>query len=194
MNGNKQGSQCETIYLPYHESELQKSLERLGITEERQLEQVELKIYECDVDPRLEHFLEGQPLSFANLAHMNTVATNLGELYQQESKNLVRFMEIMKIDTLEDLATLSENYQDLSFHRNVNTPGEYAELLLDEVLDFHDKASDYIDFDGFGQAKLEDYDCIFTEEGLLIYHGHDVEMSMLMEIAEGQNQGMGYMT
>ncbi|MFI3255030.1 MAG: hypothetical protein R3Y63_11965 [Eubacteriales bacterium] len=191
VRGNQQGNRCETIYLPYHEAELQKSLERLGITEESQLNQVELKIYDCDVDHRLEHFLEKQPLTFGNLAHLNTVATNLGELYQQESKDLVRFMELTKIDSLEDLATLSANYQELSFHRGVESTSEYAELLLDDVVDFNDSAREYIDFDGFGQAKLENLDHHFSDDGLLIYHGNNMEMSNIMENIEYQDLGMG---
>ncbi len=188
---NKQGDRGEILYLPYHESELTKILERMGVTEEHQMLKVEMKIYECDVDHRLEHFLEKQPLTFGNLAHLNTVATNLGELYQQESKDLVRFMEITKIDSLEDLATLSANYQDLSFHRNVESPSEYAELILDDVVDFNDSAREYIDFDGFGQAKLENLDHHFSDDGLLIYYGRDLEMSNIMENIEYQDLGMG---
>ncbi|MFI3254283.1 MAG: antirestriction protein ArdA [Eubacteriales bacterium] len=190
---NKQGERGEILYLPYHESELEKILERMGITEESQLEKVELRIYDCDVDQRLENFLKEQPMTFGNLAFMNQVTEGLGDLYQQNSKELAKFMEMTKISSLQDLATLSENLQELTFHRNVESPSEYAELLLDDALDFNDSARDYIDFDGFGQAKLENLDHCFTEGGLLIYHGNDFEMEVIMEIADSQNQEMGGM-
>ncbi len=67
-------------------------------------------------------------------------------------------------------------------------------------------AREYIDFDGFGQAKLENLDHCFTEDGLLIYkvnchgvaregslgyHGNDFEMGVIMENADEQSQNMG---
>ncbi len=45
----KQGDHCETLTLPFHESELSKSLERLGVKGENLLSQVEVKLFHCDV-------------------------------------------------------------------------------------------------------------------------------------------------
>ncbi len=194
--GREVGSNCEFLGLPYHESELRKSLERLGLTEQSEFADVEVEFHDLDFFGSLRGFLIDQELTVDNLVHLNEIATLTENYTGFQGFKLGEIAELTQIKTLAELATLAKALDDVRFLENVDSPQQLGEHFLEKALqnDCFSDAHPFIDYEGYGRLKLESVNYLFTDDGLLAYKGTDPKMVEIIQNLEQMKLEMGGMT
>ncbi|MFI3255514.1 MAG: antirestriction protein ArdA [Eubacteriales bacterium] len=190
------GNCSETINLPYYPADLDKTLERFGITDKSQLDEVGIRIFTVELNPSLQKFLCNESLSVDSLPDLNFIAEHLQELSQNNGKELYDMMEKTSANTLTEVALIAKNFDDLCFYENIESERDFGEHLVQQnsELDFDWKFSEYIDFTGIGISELEDLTYTFLNDGLLTYSGNDLDICELMDKAQEQIQTTGGMS
>ena len=170
------------LYLPCEESEIQKSIQRLGCTS---LVDVGIAI---DSDTLPQNIADIVFQDITDLNQLNEFAKKFKELGINEVNCLSKLVEYTEIKTIAELKTLAECYQEFEMFDNIHSNSDYGRYMICDSghFDYDENLEDYINFEGYGAQKLMNETGAFTQKGYILYHGYSREMENILS----ENLGM----
>jgi len=169
-------SRCEYLYLPIKQSELNKALERLGA---ERLENIHWQVEEHNLPNNLEAIVIKNQTGIDSL---NEFAAIFKELGQRELTALSELAAFAKISVAEELKMLANCMYEFETFPDIHTPEQYGKYIICESghFEYDDNLEGYIDFQSYGQDKINRETGVFTPAGYLLYHGYNMEMQSIL--------------
>ncbi len=195
LNSSKMtnGESSELLTLPYHGSDLGKTMERIGVKSYQDLKIEEIHILIPPKDNVLADFDLSCIQNAEQLDELSYVAEfyDLGVSYQISQLKL--FCEELKVDTLREVCEVCSAVltEELEFVPNIQTAEDYGYFLVceNESTKIDDDISAFVDYQGYGESQLYGKQYISTKNGLIVYDGDSGMMeAMLTNLQQKQEE------
>ena len=160
----------EYLFLPCEQSAIDKAMERLGVSS---LDRVGVSIYEDNVP---ENVMEiGESTDLSELNHFASILEKVGD---KELEYLSKLVEFTKVDNIADLETLTNSMFEIETHLNIKNCEQlgFNMIMHSGRFDVDENLEDYINFEQYGEDKLQSEKGIFTDKGYLSYIGYNQNM------------------
>ncbi len=180
----------EYLRLPFHESELAKSLERLGVSEESQYPSVKVALFDCQLHGIEKEIVEYQELTVDTLPALNEVAEFHQDFNGLMSPFLRHWITVTDVSTIEELATLGKNFEQLKCYEGVDSASTLGEHLLKNSSESDSPLKE--EGESLGLEVLNQTHHV--ENKLWTYEGDQKDMIELMDKIEGPTMEIAGMT
>lgn len=193
-------SATEHLYLPCWDVEIQKALNRLGVTDpsrcHAKLELEQPDILEGGRFPSkiINLFTRDFPLA-EHLDTLNALCRSYQGFDDQALDNFNAIIEWAEPRTPEELKILADNYFEITVIPGIHSDEEYGRHMIMESshYDFDPELEDYIDFDGYGGDRVRREKGDFTPYGYLAYTGASPEMEEILSRRDEPGMELGGM-
>lgn len=181
----KNKTRSELLYLPYTGSDLNKIMERMGTTNRNKVRVTDIHV----IIPKKYNVLNDLDLSQIRTADDLDALSELAEYYERTnchtSYDLKFYVEQLEIVTVEQVNQVSAALlsKELEFIPHVSTPQEYGHFLFSEQQATRNEPefTPFMDFEGYGNSKLEGKTVVTSDQGMMIYGEDSVCMVQLLE-------------
>ncbi len=165
----------ECVNLPTEESEFHKALERLGA----KFEDCKCQLDYLDMPPYLGDILK-QNVSFENL---NYFAKALINDSSQDLKYLQEVAQMANVGSNEDLKTVLRCRYEFEIYSDVEDEEQYGRYMICDSghFDIEEGLYPFIDFEGYGQSRVQEEKGRFVGDGYIAYLGYDKAAIELLE-------------
>ena len=178
----KNGEQ-EFLYLPFKPAELNKAMERLGITD----------FTGCTAELDSDAFNDemkniigsvNEPTA-ETINRLNHFAKRVQSFGVKEMPFLNTLMNELQPQTEQDLDALFDSAYEFELYNGIHSAKDYGRYIICDSghFEYDENLEEYIDFEGYGSQRLKCENGAFTNSGYIIYHGYNMELAdMLAEI------------
>lgn len=165
----------EYLYLPAEESELTKVLQRLGAVK---MDEAAVRIEEHSLPKNLADFV----FADMDIEKLNQYAAQFHRMGQREIKALSELSTFAKITKPAELDTLISCMYEFESFPGIHSALHYGGYMIRESgrFTYDENLEEYIDFERYGEDKIDHETGVFTEKGYLLYHGYNMEMQDIL--------------
>ena len=170
----------ETLYFPCTESKIARALRRLGAERPEQcvamLDTSEISEAVCGV------FEDEYPLN-EHLETLNALTRCLQKFDEQALEDFHTVFDTVWPETPEEVLYLAEELRDFTVVPEISSAEEYGWFLItkSEHLDIDPKLEDCIDYQKYGQRRIQEEGGRFGDRGYVAYLGAKPEIRSLMD-------------
>lgn len=172
----------EFLYFPFTDTELQKALERLGVT----------SALECDVelysdfltDKILAMVTEGETIQ-NKLMHISSFTEKYAKFGTKQKPYLDTLAECLEPRTEKELNALMDSIHEFEIFRGIHSAEDYGRYMIIDSghFEYDENLEEYIDFEKYGNHRVKWENGAFTDQGYILYQGYNMELAeMLSEI------------
>lgn len=173
----------EYLYLPFAETELAKAMERLGTT----------SVTECQItlasdlfNDEMKNILQStDENSQERMDCINHMAKKIEEIGDNEIPYLNNLTATLRPQTLRDLDAIFKSAYEFELFDGIHTAEDYGRYMIIDSghFEYDENLEEYFDFEKYGSHRLKWENGAFTDQGYILYHGYNMELSeMLSEI------------
>ena len=180
----------EYIFLPCHDTEIDKAMKRLGVQD---LSQCRVTYEDFGLDSTTPFHSLIEELEVTELYDLNRLAYEIQDFNAEKLIKLYALFAYTQehecIDPIRAMTCLADHIDDFDFAPNAASTEELGEYLIRESgrYDYDPELEDYYMFDQFGEDTMSEQDGMFLEIG---YVGIRDDIQ-LWEILEQDGQQMG---
>lgn len=194
LSTDKDFKVSETLCFPCFEVETKKALLRLGVTE---ADKCYTKLEAYHICGAVLSLFERNFVLAEHLDALNDLARCCQGFDEQAEKNYQAIVEYASpADPLEALL-LAQNFWEFTVIPGVHTPEEYGRHMIEDSghFDLDPNLADYMDFQGYGQQRVQKEKGVFTDYGYITYRGCTTLVEDILEqnVQADQCQQMGGM-
>lgn len=173
----------EYLYLPFAETELAKAMERLGTTSVTECQiTLESDLFNDEMKNILQSTDENSQERMDCINHM---AKKIEEIGDNEIPYLNNLTATLRPQTLRDLDAIFKSAYEFELFDGIHTAEDYGRYMIIDSghFEYDENLEEYIDFEKYGSHRLKWENGAFTDQGYILYHGYNMELSeMLSEI------------
>ena len=186
------GIKYEYLYLPCWETEIEKAVNRLGLSSPESCAThldfggMSEQVYQI--------FTEDYPLS-DHLYTLNNLARSYTGFDEQAREDFHAIIEMAQPKAPEDVVMLADNFYEFTVVPGVKTSADYGRYMIIDSgrYDFDENLKEYIDFGGYGEHRIQNENGSFTDYGYIAYHGCTTAVEELLRQNDSQGMQMGGM-
>ena len=186
------GVKCEYLYLPCWEVEIEKAVNRLGLK----------SAHACRTDLDFKGMSEELYQLFTeeyrlteHLHTLNGLARSYIGFDAQSQSAFHAIIEMAQPETPEDAALLAENFYEFTAVPGIKTPADYGRYMLIDSgrYELNEDLEAYIDFQSYGEHRVQKENGCFTPYGYIAYWGRTPAVEELLLQKGSQSMVMGGM-
>ncbi|MEG0900443.1 MAG: antirestriction protein ArdA, partial [Oscillospiraceae bacterium] len=174
---------AEYLYLPYVETELIKALERLGA---RDVSECEVTLDSDIFNDEIKNILKTLPKnSQEQLDGINHITERIAEMGTKETPYLNNLTGDLQPQTMKDIDAIFDSAYEFEMFDGIYNANDYGRYIICESghFEYDENLEEYIDFERYGNERLQCENGAFTTAGYLVYHGYNQDLAeMLSEI------------
>lgn len=170
LSTDKDFKVSETLYFPCFDVEIKKALLRLGVTDQ---DKCHAKLdMDCICDAVRSLF----EVEFTLAEHLDAL-NRLARCYRGfDGQTLEKYHSVFDYawpQTPEEAVCLAENIYEFTALRDIHTAEQYGRYMIKDSghFDLDPNLEGYVDFEGYGQRRIQEEKGVFTDRGYLAYHG-----------------------
>jgi hypothetical protein len=173
----------EYLYLPFEPTELNKAMERLGITDFTGCTaELDSNAFNDEMKNIIGSVIEPTAETINKLNHFAKRVQSFGI---KEMPFLNTLMNELQPQTEQALDALFDSAYEFELYRGIYNAKDYGRYMICDSghFEYDENLEEYIDFEGYGSQRLKNENGAFTSSGYIIYHGYNMELAdMLAEI------------
>lgn len=173
----------EFLYLPFESAELNKAMERLGITD---FTGCTAEFDSNAFNDEMKNIIGSVNKPTAEkINSLNHFAKRVQSFSMKEMPFLNTLMNELQPQTEQDLDALFDSAYEFELYRGIYSARDYGRYMICDSghFEYDENLEEYIDFEGYGSQRLKNENGAFTSSGYIIYHGYNMELAdMLAEI------------
>ena len=156
------------LYLPMAQEEIDRSLQRAGITDPAS---IRLRLEDTQLPDEVDVLLDMEQESLADL---NALAQAADALSTDDMKKLGAVVTMAKPQNAEQVKNLAENLDLFDFAPDAHSPAEYGKYMIQQSghYEFNENLDEFYDYEGYAQQRINDEDGMFTDRGYIAYKGY----------------------
>lgn len=174
---------AECLYLPYVETELTKALERLGA---RDVSECEVALDSTIFNDEMKNIFKALPQNNQEqLDGINHIAKRIAEMGTKEIPYLNNLTGDLQPQTMKDLDAIFDSAYEFEMFDGIYNAKDYGRYMICDSghFEYDEDLKEYIDFERYGEQRLQHENGAFTTAGYLVYYGYNQDLSqMLSEI------------
>lgn len=174
---------AEYLYLPYVETELTKALERLGA---RDVSECEVALDSTIFNDEMKNIFKALPQNNQEqLDGINHIAKRIAEMGTKEIPYLNNLTGDLQPQTMKDLDAIFDSAYEFEMFDGIYNAKDYGRYMICDSghFEYDEDLKEYIDFERYGEQRLQHENGAFTTAGYLVYYGYNQDLSqMLSEI------------
>ena len=174
---------AEYLYLPYVETELTKALERLGA---RDVSECEVALDSTIFNDEMKNIFKALPQNNQEqLDGINHIAKRIAEMGTKEIPYLNNLTGDLQPQTMKDLDAIFDSAYEFEIFDGIYNAKDYGRYMICDSghFEYDENLKEYIDFERYGEQRLQHENGAFTTAGYLVYYGYNQDLSqMLSEI------------
>ena len=169
------------LYLPMAQEEIDRVLQRSGITEPAD---ARLRLEHSQLPDEVNVLLD---MEHESLADLNALAQETNALSKDDIKKLGAVVTLAKPQNAEQVKNLAENLDLFDFAPDAHSPAEYGKYMIQQSghFDYDANLDDFYDYEGYALQRMNNEDGIFTDRGYIAYKGY----ISLEEVMDGGHCG-----
>lgn len=171
---------AEYLYLPYVETELTKALERLGADD----------VSECEVtldtdifNDEMKNILKALPKnSQEELNSINHITERIADMGTKEMPYLNNLTGDLQPQTMKDLDAIFDSAYEFEMFDGIYNAKDYGRYMICDSghFEYDENLEEYIDFERYGEQRLQHENGAFTTAGYLVYYGYNQDLSQML--------------
>ena len=156
------------LYLPMAQEEIDRALQRTGITEPAD---ARLGLEHSQLPDEVNVLLD---MEHESLADLNALAQETNALSKDDIKKLGAVVTLAKPQNAEQVKNLAENLDLFDFAPDAHSPAEYGKYMIQQSghFDYDANLDDFYDYEGYALQRMNNEDGIFTDRGYIAYKGY----------------------
>ena len=176
------------LYLPMAQEEIDRALQRAGITEPAD---ARLRLEHSQLPDEVNVLLD---MEHESLEDLNALAQATGTLSTDNIKKLGAAVTLAKPLNAEQVKNLAENLDLFDFAPDAHSPAEYGKYMIQQSghYEFDENLDEFYDYEGYAQQRINDEDGMFTDRGYIAYKGY-ISLEEVMDSSQGDRMEMGGM-
>ena len=171
---------AEYLYLPYVETELTKALERLGA---RDVSECEV-ILDTDIfNDEMKNILKALPKnSQEEINGINHIAKRIADMGTKEMPYLNNLTGDLQPQTMKDLDAIFDSVYEFEMFDGIYNAKDYGRYMICDSghFEYDENLEEYIDFERYGEQRLQHENGAFTTAGYLVYYGYNQDLSKML--------------
>lgn len=180
----------ETLYFPCAESEITRTLCRLGATQPEKFTAT-LIATDDDISPAVRSVFEGEYPLTEHLKTLNALSKCLQLFDAQTLDKFHTVFDTIWPDTPEEILWIAENIYDFTVIPGISNAEEYGQHLIQVSGHFEVKSEldSYIDYQKFGEHYIKKEGGVLGDRGYVAYLGNkpEIEAIVIRRITAEQN-------
>ena len=171
----------EYLYLPFAPTELSKALERLSIADVSQCEvTLDSNLYNDEMKAILGSLEKN---SQEQLDGINHIGKRIEDMGKKEIPYLNNLTSDLEPQTMKDLDAIFDSAYEFEMFDGIYNAKDYGRYMICESghYEYDENLEEYIDFEKYGNQRLKQENGAFTNQGYLIYHGYNAELSEMLD-------------
>ena len=176
------------LYLPMAQEEIDRALQRAGITEPAD---ARLRLEHSQLPDEVNVLLD---MEYESLANLNALVQTTNALSTDDVKKLGAVVTLAKPQNAEQVKNLAENLDLFDFAPGAHSPAEYGKYMIQQsgYFDYDANLDDFYDYKGYAQQRINVEDVMFTDRGYIAYKGY-ISLEEVMDSSQGDRMEMGGM-
>ena len=176
------------LYLPMAQEEIDRALQRAGITEPAD---ARLRLEHSQLPDEVNVLLD---MEYESLANLNALTQATNDFSLDDIKKLGAAVTLAKPQNAEQVKNLVENLDLFDFAPGAHSPSEYGKYMIQQSghFDYDANLDDFYDYEGYALQRMNNEDGIFTDRGYIAYKGY-FSLEEIMEGSQGGSMEMGGM-
>ena len=176
------------LYLPMAQEEIDRALQRAGITDCADLR---LRLEDSQLPDEVNALLD---MEHESLADLNALAQATNNFSTDDIKKLGAAVTLAKPQNAEQVKNLAENLDLFDFAPDAHSPAEYGKYMIRQSghYDFDENLDEFYDYEGYAQQHINDEDGMFTDRGYIAYKGY-FSLEEIMDGSQSSHTEMGGM-
>ena len=176
------------LYLPMAQEEIDRSLQRAGITDPAS---IRLRLEDTQLPDEVDVLLDMEQESLADL---NALAQATDEFSSDDLKKLGAVVTLAKPQTAEQIKNLVENLDLFDFAPGAHSPAEYGKYMIQRSghFDYDENLDEFYDYEGYALQCMNEEDGMFTGRGYIAYKGY-TSLAEIMDGSQSSHMEMGGM-
>ena len=156
------------LYLPMAQEEIDRALQRAGITEPAD---ARLRLEHSQLPDEVNVLLD---MEYESLANLNALTQTTDALSTDDVKKLGAVVTLAKPQNAEQVKNLVENLDLFDFAPDAHSPAEYGKYMIQQSghFDYDANLDDFYDYEGYAQQRMNEEDGMFTDRGYIAYKGY----------------------
>ncbi len=156
------------LYLPMAQEEIDRALQRAGITEPAD---ARLRLEHSQLPDEVNALLDTEHESLADL---NALAQAIGTLSLDDIKKFGAVVTLAKPQNAEQVKNLAENLDLFDFAPDAHSPAEYGKYMIQQSghFDYDANLDEFYDYEGYALQRMNEEDGMFTDRGYIAYKGY----------------------
>ena len=176
------------LYLPMAQEEIDRALQRAGITEPAD---ARLRLEHSQLPDEVNVLLD---MEYESLANLNALTQATNDFSMDDIKKLGAAVTLAKPQNAEQVKNLAENLDLFDFAPDAHSPAEYGKYMIQQSghYEFDENLDEFYDYEGYAQQRINDEDGMFTDRGYIAYKEY-FSLEKIMEGGQGGSMEMGGM-
>ena len=156
------------LYLPMAQEEIDRALQRAGITEPAD---ARLRLEHSQLPDEVNVLLD---MEYESLANLNALTQATNDFSLDDIKKLGAAVTLAKPQNAEQVKNLVENLDLFDFAPDAHSPAEYGKYMIQQSghFDYDANLDDFYDYEGYAQQRMNEEDGMFTDRGYIAYKGY----------------------
>ena len=176
------------LYLPMAQEEIDRALQRAGITDCADLR---LRLEHSQLPDEVNALLD---MEHESLADLNALAQATDALSTDDIKKLCAVVTLAKPQNAEQVKNLVESLDLFDFAPGAHSPAEYGKYMIQQSghYDFDENLDEFYDYEGYAQQRMNEENGMFTDLGYIAYKGY-FSIEEVIDGSQGDSMEMGGM-
>ena len=176
------------LYLPMAQEEIDRALQRAGITEPAD---ARLRLEHSQLPDEVNVLLD---MEYESLANLNALTQATNDFSLDDIKKLGAAVTLAKPQNAEQIKNLAENLELFDFAPGAHSPAEYGKYMIQQSghYEFDENLDEFYDYEGYAQQRMNEEAGMFTDRGYIAYKGY-FSIEEVMDGGQGGSMEMGGM-
>ena len=176
------------LYLPMVQEEIDRALQRAGITEPAD---ARLRLEHSQLPDEVNVLLD---MEYESLANLNALTQATNDFSMDDIKKLGAAVTLAKPQNAEQVKNLVENLDLFDFAPGAHSPAEYGKYMIQQSgqYEFDENLDEFYDYEGYALQRMDEENGMFSDRGYIAYKGY-LSLEEIKEGGQGDSMEVGWM-
>ena len=176
------------LYLPMAQEEIDRALQRAGITEPAD---ARLRLEHSQLPDEVNVLLD---MEYESLANLNALTQATNDFSMDDIKKLGAAVTLAKPQNAEQVKNLVENLDLFDFAPGAHSPAEYGKYMIQQSgqYEFDENLDEFYDYEGYALQRMDEENGMFSDRGYIAYKGY-LSLEEIKEGGQGDSMEVGWM-
>ena len=176
------------LYLPMAQEEIDRALQRAGITEPAD---ARLRLEHSQLPDEVNVLLD---MEYESLANLNALTQATNDFSMDDIKKLGAAVTLAKPKNAEQVKNLVENLDLFDFAPGAHSPAEYGKYMIQQSgqYEFDENLDEFYDYEGYALQRMDEENGMFSDRGYIAYKGY-LSLEEIKEGGQGDSMEIGGM-